>query len=154
VERVLLDVAVTTVMDAGADRLQAHAVPGGLLEGILAVETADQSAGDPEYPAIIIQQGPITPVNQTSMTIEWDFLLRAVAIVNDYDPVAGRNKARYWAARAFNALLTDPSSGAFVSALPGALMVRAAPFEPPVPGAIPETHQARSAVMTRIKTTF
>jgi hypothetical protein len=151
---VRLDQALDLLLDNALDRLNAHMVEGGLLDGVRFIERGDRTNRAPRYPAIILTTGIANPVESTTWTAKFDVPLRIWAQVYSNNPEEGEPAARTWAAKGWHALLRDASGEPGICALDGTILLRPGSFELSGPGMDPETYIGRANVLARVQATF
>ncbi len=109
------DEALSLLLDLVEERLGQHSAPGGLLDEQYAMLVrADRTTASIRYPILSIQPDIATPRDATlsgALTIDRDVPLRLVAQVEANDPGKGYMACIGLAARAQEALLTDPDTG-------------------------------------------
>lgn len=153
-QAVRLDEALDALLDSALVRLLAHQEEGGLLEAIQFIERGDRTNKAPKYPALILTTGIANPVETTALNVKYDVPLRIWSQVYSNRPIEGEPEARRYAGLGFHALLRSPETEVGVTTLPGAVLLRPGPFEPPGPGIDENTYIGRAMVQARIQATF
>lgn len=157
-ERLFLHEATEAVKDAAYRRLEAHRLPGGMLEGLMLVVRGDRYVAAPVFPLCGVSGGIATPGEQSTYAVRWTYPVRLLVQVEDHEPDWGYAECERLAALCFHAMFTDPETGDVSQQLvagPEVYGISAGQFEPPQMAANSESlFQARASVSSQIRTTF